>query len=98
MVSLMDFGHIGNVIFQLILAMVGGIVGGVLAILGNRFNARREQIKFAREWYERKYITEGIEPLTSYYTMLHRILRSRSQEDYAPEPLPESGAFPIVAL
>lgn len=93
----MGFGFIGNIVFQLVLAAIGGIIGGSLTLLANRINARREQIKFAQEWYERQYLTEGIEPLTAYYTVLVRILRSRSYEDYALEPLPESSAFPVVA-
>ncbi len=93
----MGFGFIGNIVFQLVLAAIGGIIGGSLTLLANRSNAKREQIKFAQEWYERQYLMEGIEPLTAYYTVLERILRIRSNEDYALESLPESTAFPVMA-
>jgi hypothetical protein len=94
---IIDFGLIGNVVFQLVLAAIGGIIGGSLTLLANRINARREQIKFAQEWYERQFHTEGIKPLTVYYTVVERILRSRRNEDFAVEPLPESSVFPVVA-
>ncbi len=93
----MNFGLIGNIVFQLVLAAIGGIIGGSLTLLANRINARREQIKFAQEWYERQYLTEGIEPFTAYYTVLEHILRSRSTEDFALEPLPKRTTFPVMA-
>lgn len=94
---IMNFSLIGNIAFQLVLAAIGGIIGGSLTLLANRINARREQIKFSQEWYERQYLTEGIEPLTAYYTVLALILRGRSSERYSVELLPESTEFPVVA-
>jgi hypothetical protein len=79
---IMNFGLIGNIVFQLTLAAIGGIIGGSLTLIANRINARREQIKFAQDWYERQYLTEGIEPLTAYYTVLARGLKNNSSERF----------------
>ncbi len=89
---------VGSLLSQLAVSIGGGIVGGSLTILANRINARREQIKVAQEWYERVYLLEGIEPLTTYYTNLDRIFRSRSYEEYQPESLPENKTFPDTAF
>ena len=73
----------------------GAIVGGGVVIATNWLNTAREKRKEIQEWYEQRYVTEGLDPLIAYFTNL--ALRF-------PNPLPNEIAripdatIPVEAL
>ena len=50
---------------QLIQTLAATIIGGLIVIATNWINARVKRRETIQEWYERTYITEGIDPLTA---------------------------------
>ncbi|SRR6266496_2436861 len=55
---------------QLIQTLVATIVGGLIVIASNWISARGRRKQDIKDWFERTYITEGIDPLVAYYESL----------------------------
>lgn len=60
----------GQFIQTLLTTIVGGIVGGLIVITTNWITAKGKRRQDIQEWYERTFITEGIDPLVAYYQYL----------------------------
>lgn len=59
----------------------GAIVGGLVVIATNWLNTTREKRKEVQEWYEQRYVTEGIDPLLVYLSnLLFHLTRSSNDE------------------
>ena len=53
-------------IVQLIQTLVATIVGGLIVIATNWISDRKKKREVVQDWYERTYITEGIDPVMIY--------------------------------
>ena len=70
----------------------GAIVGGGVVVATNWLNTTREKRKEVQEWYEQRYVTEGLDRLLAYFTNLalrfHESLASSGEyQDIAVIPL-----------
>jgi len=70
----------GIEIAQLIQTLVATVVGGLIVIATNWLSARGKRREAIQEWYERTYITEGIDPLMAYYQSLVFALYSKASD------------------
>ncbi len=66
-------------IIQLIQTLVATVVGGLIVIATNWLTARGKRREAVQDWYERTYITEGIDPLVAYYQRLVICLIDKSR-------------------
>lgn len=73
----------------------GAIVGGLVVIATSWFNTVREKRKEIQEWYEQRYVTEGIDPLLVYLSNL--IFRVTNAPDEKIVTLPDA-VVPVEAL
>jgi hypothetical protein len=73
----------------------GAIVGGLVVIATSWFNTMREKRKEVQAWFEQRYVTEGIDPLLTYFSNL--TLQLMQMPDGKTIPLPDA-TVPIEAL
>src|ERR1700736_6350700 len=57
-------------IVQLIQTLVATVIGGLIVIATNWIAKQEERRGAIQEWYEKTYVTEGIEPVVIYISNL----------------------------
>ena len=78
---------------QLIQTLVATVVGGLIVIATNWLTARGKKRQDIRDWYEKTYIIEGIDPLVVYFYQLGIYFYNKSfggfirSEDIATVPV-----------
>ncbi len=78
-----------------IVAIVSAILGFLFGNISGWIAAKRDRRKLMQERYTQQYITEGIDPLLSYFVHKERELKTASYGDYMG--LPEANPFPTHA-
>jgi len=73
----------------------GAIVGGGVVVATNWLNTAREKRKLVQEWYEQRYVTEGLDPLIAYFSNL--ALRFLGSPNHETILLPDA-TVPVEAL
>jgi hypothetical protein len=73
----------------------GAIVGGGVVVATNWLNTTREKRKEVQEWYEQRYVTEGLDRLLAYFTNL--ALRFLGSPNHETILLPDA-TVPVEAL
>lgn len=66
----------GQILQAAIGSVIGTILGGGIVLLTIRMNAAADRKRAAQEWYEKTYITEGIDRVLSYAMNLEILLLS----------------------
>ncbi len=57
-------------ISQLIQTLVATVVGGLIVIATNWISVQEARRNTVQEWYEKTYVTEGIDPMVTYFLNL----------------------------
>lgn len=52
---------------QFLQTLIGAIVGGIIVIATNTISARRARNESIQDWHKQTYITEGVDPLITYF-------------------------------
>ncbi len=73
----------------------GAIVGGGVVVATNWISTHREKRKTIQEWYEQRYITEGVDCLTTYFTYLLLCFSNPDETDLVSLP---NTPIPVEAL
>ena len=81
---------------QAVTTLISTIVGGGILIATNWISVQVERKKTLREWYEQTYITEGVDPLITYFLCLNVQLRSRYLGNHSE--LPNIDLIPAAPL
>ncbi len=59
--------NIGQFVLTLIGTIIGTIVGGCVVIFTNWINAQRARRESVQDWYKQTYVTEGVDPLITFF-------------------------------
>src|SRR6202035_2900016 len=99
--------EIGQFIEALIGTFVGTITGGCIVIAANWLTHQWSKRKDAQEWYEKTYISEGIDPLIAYFVYLDSrfddfLYRNKMKKRYISleniDPIPVNALARIAIL
>lgn len=71
--------NVGQLLQTLIVTIIGGIVGGGIATATSWISKRQERETSVKEWYEQKYIINGVDPLIAYFIGLEFRLVNKTE-------------------
>lgn len=92
-----------NLFLPIIQTIFGTLLGGGLVMLADCFRRRDEHRRGVQQGYERTYVTEGVDPLITYFISLDIRLRSLNLEQditplSSPEPVPAAALAHVHVL
>src|SRR6266566_30492 len=84
--------NLGQFLQTLIGTLIGTLVGGFVVIFTNWISARRTRRESVQDWYKQTYLTEGVDPLITFFVDLEFRWNWNAQQ------LKNLNAVPVAAL